>query len=247
MCSLMLIKNKKQTVSQQVVFRSRSHGMSAALLPEENSQQTLKHFLSVWARDATTELSIVGLLKSPALQPDVDVICADTCICSFHLAANIHYTYFPMYLYYWLWRSSRRCQGKLLKGLKIKQHIPLQMWSQSTMRQCVSAISGPERGSWADPLPIILFPEQTEQTRAIGWSSEHLWSSAPLCRPAPCLAGPAFVLLWQRVKHWVSVWPREHVFTFRRPSVHAHGLSQCDWTVSSCSWWKASHINFLYI
>lgn len=45
------------------------------------------------------------------------------------------------------------------KGLEIKQHIPVQMWTQSTMRQCVSAIRGPERGSWADSLPIILFPE----------------------------------------------------------------------------------------
>lgn len=55
---------------------------------------------------------------------------------------------------------------KTVKGLKIKQHIPLQMWTQSTMKQCVSAISSPERGGWVDSLPIILFPEQTEQTLA---------------------------------------------------------------------------------
>lgn len=47
-----------------------------------------------------------------------------------------------------------------IKRSKDQTAHSLQMRTQSTMRQCVG------RGSWADSLPIILFPEQTEQTLA---------------------------------------------------------------------------------
>lgn len=85
---------------------------------------------------------------------------------------------------------------KTVEGLKIKRHIPLQIgpspqWGTVYLPSVAqSEVVGRIRS-------LSVFSQSKLNKHLLGWSCEHLFSSAPLCRPAPCLAGPAFVLIWR--------------------------------------------------
>lgn len=121
---------------------------------------------------------------------------------------------------------------KTVEGLKIKRHIPPQIGPSLQWGSVyLPSVAQSEAVGWI--LCLSAFSHSKLNKHLLRWSCEHLLSSAPLCRPARFLAGPAFVRLWQRDKPWVSVWwPHRRIFTLWWPSVHVHGWSRRNWIVS---------------
>lgn len=90
-----------------------------------------------------------------------------------------------MYLYYWmcLWRNSTAVPRKTAKGLKIKQHIPLQIGP--TLQWCsVYLPLEDQSGVFGRIHSLYVFsPERTEQTlaRVVLWTSARLSPSVLSC------------------------------------------------------------------
>lgn len=150
-------------MSQQGRFRTRSYGMSAGVLlffAILGKLSTNSRAFPFWlSRGATTEPG-TRLLKSRTLRPDVDAVCAHACISTFHSAVNMEYAYFPMYMHYWTCVRSKTAPSAKENGWGSKDQTAHSTANrtQSTMRQCVSAISGPDWGGLGGSPVYLPFP-----------------------------------------------------------------------------------------
>lgn len=82
-------------------------------------------------------------------------------------------------IYYCTYGATPHCAKENSKRSKDQTAQSFTNTTQSIMRQCVSAISVPEWGGWADPLSVFFFLSKLNK-HLLGWSREHLLSSAPL-------------------------------------------------------------------